>query len=336
MTDERLANNGNGLANNMGLCGFPSVFMKCTESPLGETYFFNLVNPLDYDENGMKKAIKKLNVAMRVSMELRPTKPNEESHYSIFINNTESRFVSLYNCLQDINFDKRVVGKDDNGDYVFVDFDKTPHLLVAGTTGSGKSILLHTLLIDLLTTHEGRKLEIIIIDPKGSEFREYKHLNKGGIKIIDSTNEAIKWLKMVEFTMGNRYKQANPMGNHDIFVIVDELADLMMTSKGEVEQSLVRVAQKGRACGMHLIIATQYPKASVLSPLIRANIPARFCLRTATRTESIVVLGKSMAEKLQGKGDCIYQNGLEERHLQVAMPELEFERTIINRGQPKG
>ena len=327
--NERLINNGNGLANDMGLCGFPSTFIKGCESPLGETYYFDLLNPLDYDKNGLKKAIEKLSVALRLDLELRETK---ETHYSIFVKNTESRYVSLYNCLQDTHFDRRVVGKDDKGNYVFVDFDKTPHLLVAGTTGSGKSILLHTLLIDLITTHEGRKVEIIIIDPKGSEFRDYKQMKKGGIRIIDTTSEAIMWLKGVENTMDKRYKQDNPMGNHDIFVIVDELADLMMTSKGEVEQSLVRVAQKGRACGIHLIIATQYPKASVLSPLIRANISARFCLRTSTRTESIVVLGRAMAEKLQGKGDCIYQNGLEERHLQVAIPELEFEKLIINRG----
>lgn len=327
MEDERIIKNGIGLADDMAICGFPSEFKKGCNSPLGDTYFFDLTNPLQYDKTALKKAVEKLGVAYRVDMQFRETK---ETHYSIFVVNDDNITLSLYDCLSSTNWQKFIIGKDDKGDFVELDFDKSPHLLIAGTTGSGKSILLHNILINLSATHRARKCEYLIIDPKGSEFKAYK--DKKAFNFCDSTSGAIQWLKTLENEMDRRYKLDDPMSDHDIFLIIDELADLMLTSKGEVETSLVRLAQKGRACGIHLIIATQYPKADVFSPLIRANIPYRICLKTATSIESIVVLGKKGAETLRGKGDCIVKMGLLEWHTQVAFPEIELEQHIIDRG----
>ena len=246
--DERIKNNGTGLADDMTICGLPSVFIKGCSSPLGDTYYFDLVNPLDYDKRKLKIAVEKLSVAHRVDMQFKETK---QTHYAIFVYNNENTNVSLYQCLFTTNWQKMIVGKDDKNDYVSIDFEKSPHLLVAGTTGSGKSILLHNLLINLLTTHRDRKVELLIIDPKGSEFNIYK--NHKGITFCDNTREAVAWLKSLENEMDKRYKLPNPLSSHDIFLVIDELADLMITSKGEVETSLVRIAQKGRACGIHMI-----------------------------------------------------------------------------------
>ena len=305
--------------------GIPIKFVKGFESPLGETYFFDLENIGDYNENNLKDIIKKLSVFSHLTMTFQESK---ETHFAIFVRNDEKIDLSLYDLLKATNGEKFIIGVDNKGDMVELDFDEAPHLLIAGTTGSGKSILLHNILVNLLGVKRQRKLEILIIDPKGSEFREYKgHI---GINFIDTTHEALDYLKRCEVAMDKRYKLENPLSDHDIFVLIDELADLMITSKGEVETTLVRLAQKGRACGIHLIIATQYPKATIFSPLIRANISNRIVLKTATSVESIVALGHKGCEKLRGKGDCIVKMGLEERHTQVAYPERELEQYVIN------
>jgi len=325
--NERIEENGTNLANDMGACGFQSTFIKGFNSPLGDTYFFDLVNPLDYDKTGLKKAVEKLGVVYRIGMTFKETK---ETHYSIFVSNDENKSLSLYELLNEFDFKKMLIGRDDKNDIVELDFEKSPHLLVAGTTGSGKSILLHNIIVNLLATHGKRKVELLIIDMKGSEFRPYA--NKKCVHFCDNSFEAKQWLRGVEDLMAKRYKLKDTMGDHDIFVVIDELADLMLTAKNEVETILVRLAQKGRACGIHLVLATQYPKADIFSPLIRANIPYRMCLKTATSIESIVVLGHKGAEILKGKGDMIVKLGLDEQHTQVALPEVEMENAIIERG----
>ena len=323
--NERIVENGNGLAEDLGVCGFPSVFVKGCESPSGDTYFFNLVNPFDYDKTKLNKAIAKLSIAHRLDIQLKPTK---ESHYAIFIKNNETPSLSLNKCLDEVGCKEFIIGKTDTGKNLTLDLETIPHLLVAGTTGSGKSVLLHNIIINIFVKYaiEGKKFELVIIDPKGSEFREYKQT---GCRFVEETDMAIAMVKGCEKEMDKRYKMKNPREKHDIYIVIDELADLMLTSKSEVEHSIKRIAQKGRACGIHLIIATQYPKADIFTPHIRANIPCRFCLRTSTRVESVVALGKGGAEKLKGMGDCIFQNGIEEEHIQVAYPEHELEERIF-------
>ena len=332
---ERIETNGVGLASDMEACGFPSVFIKGCESPSGDTYFFDLVNPLDYDKAKLIKAIEKLSVAHRVKMQFRPTK---ETHYSIFVENVDTPFLSLNKCLDEVGCKEFIIGKTDTGKNLTLDLETIPHMLIAGTTGSGKSILLHNILVNLFVKYAsvGKKFELVIIDPKGSEFREYKQT---GCHFVEETDLAIAMIKGCEKEMDSRYKMVNPRSKHDIYIVIDELSDLMITSKNEVELSIKRIAQKGRACGMHLIIATQYPKADIFTPHIRANIPCRFCLRTSTRVESIVAIGKGGAEKLKGRGDCIFQNGIDEERIQVAYPEHMLEQRIFddfNKRLPKG
>lgn len=323
---ERLEKNGKEFfEDNFRQFGVPIKFVKCFESPLGETYFFDLENIGDYNENNLKDIIKKLSVYSHLTMTFQESK---ETHFAIFVSNEENIDLSLYDLLKATNGEKYVIGVDDRNKMVELDFDEAPHLLIAGTTGSGKSILLHNILVNLIGVKKGRPKEILIIDPKGSEFREYKGCK--AIHFIDTTQEAIEWLKKCEVAMDKRYKLDDPLSDHDIFVVIDELADLMITSKFEVETMLVRLAQKGRACGFHLVIATQYPKATIFSPLIRANIPNRIILKTATSVESIVALGHKGCERLRGKGDCVFKIGLEERHTQVAYPKQDLEQYVIN------
>ena len=323
--DERLQQNGVGLANDMTICGYPSTFINAVDSPLGETYFFDLVNPLSSTKAGLKKAVERLTITHKVDMTLKLTKT---THYSIFVSKDEGNYLSLLACLNEVNFCQFVIGKDDTGELVSLDFDKIPHLLIAGATGSGKSVLLHNLLVNLFAQqNRKRQFELLIIDPKGSEFRDYKQT---GCHFCDTTADAIAWLKGVETTMDARYKLKDPMSKHDIYVVIDELADLMLTSKHEVEQSIVRIAQKGRACGIHLIVATQRPTIDVCSGLIKANMPYRIALKTASVRDSIVILDHKGAEQLKGRGDCIVKLGLREIHTQVAYPDTMLEQKIFS------
>ena len=314
---ERLNENGVGLAKDMGVCGYASKFVKAIHSPLGDTYYFDLENPLQYNQRGLKSAVEKLSVAHRIDMTFKTTK---EAHYSIFVNENEASCNAV------------VVGKDEQGKLVLFDFSHIPHLLIAGTTGSGKSVLLHNLLVNLLALRSERPREFVIIDPKGSEFKNYKGVNN--IHFCDETAQAIEWLACVENEMDKRYKLPDPMSKHDIFVVIDELADLMLTSKYAVEQSIVRIAQKGRACGIHLIVATQRPTINVISGLIKANMPYRIGLKTASVRDSVVIIDHKGLEQLRGFGDSIVKFGLQEYHTQIAYPELELEEHYIkiNRG----
>lgn len=326
-----LEGNGKILAEDMGLCGYPSNFIKANVSPLGETYYFELLNPLQYNKSGLISAVEKLSVRHKTDLTFGTTK---EAHYTIFMSYGDRSFLSLNDCLTETRGKTIVVGKDTNGDYVNLDFDKIPHLLIAGTTGSGKSVLLHNLLINFMYYYgdterkEKRKLHLVLIDPKGSEFKAYKELKF--IDFIDNTKSAVEMLQRLTRIMDNRYKLNDPMTDMDIIVIIDELADLMLTSKFECEESIVRLAQKGRACGIHLIVATQRPTIDVCSGLIKANMPYRIALKTASVRDSIVILDHKGAEALKGNGDCIVKLGLKEYHTQIAYPEKELEDYFLN------
>ncbi len=319
----RINDYGETIATNFNELGLAVEFVKGFESPLGDTLLFNLAYISQYNKNYIKSLIEKIAVFHHLDIDLIDTK---EAHFGVFIKRINNK-VSLYELLtkqRDIT-----IGLDNMGKPVKLDFNKIPHLLIAGTTGSGKSVLLHNILVNLMIYYgrQSRKVGIVLIDPKGSEFRDYK--NVMGVSFIDSTQEAIRKLSYLEGVMDNRYKTANPMGDHDIIVIIDELADLMLTSKFAVEQSIVRLAQKGRACGIHLIVATQRPTIDVCSGLIKANMPYRIALKTASVRDSIVILDHKGAETLKGNGDCIVKLGLEEKHTQVAYPEEEFENHFI-------
>lgn len=207
-----------------------------------------------------------------------------------------------------------LLGSDDNGKRVYTNLRKAPHILVAGTTGSGKSELLHTFIASLIYRRKENPCEIIIIDPKRSEFSMYE--NKNGVYLITEASEAVNKLKECCDMMEERYTmiqanhckdiaQLNDSSILPIVVVVDELKDLLMQDK-QAEYYIVRLAQKARACGIHLILGTQTPRADVITGGIKANIPTKIALHTSSALESRIILERNGAESLFGNGDMLF------------------------------
>lgn len=217
------------------------------------------------------------------------------------------------------------IGKDVEGNNVYGDIAKMPHMLVAGATGSGKSVFINDIITALLTRNSPYDMKMILIDPKMVEFRAYKDLEY--VKYVTDTNKAISILQNLCDEMDRRYDLMAKRGCRDIdtynkkyqkyrmpkiVLVIDEMADMMVDRKygKQVEKNIVRLAQKARACGIHMILATQRPSREVVTGLIKANIPCRVCLSVMSRTDSMIVLDQVGAEKLQGNGDMLYLDGL--------------------------
>ncbi|MDD5438077.1 MAG: DNA translocase FtsK 4TM domain-containing protein [Patescibacteria group bacterium] len=216
-----------------------------------------------------------------------------------------------------INF---ALGRDVSGKPWTGDIAKMPHLLVAGATGSGKSVCLNTIIMSLLYSNGPDDLKLILVDPKRVEFPIYNgipHLITPVITEVDKTVNAMKWAVR---EMNRRFdllskQQARDIGSYNqrvqdklpyLVMIIDELADLMVTNKQEVESQIVRLAQMSRAVGIHLVLATQRPSVDVITGLIKANIPARVAFSVASQMDSRTILDQSGAEKLIGRGDMLY------------------------------
>lgn len=208
-----------------------------------------------------------------------------------------------------------VLGVDNTGYPLIADLVDAPHMLVAGTTGSGKSVLLNTIICGLLVRRTPARLRLVMIDPKRVELSQYKgipHMERPPIKTAE---EAVEVLEKLVAVMERRYQAMERRGLKNVkglelefprvVVVVDEFADLMLTAKKKIETPIVRLAQLGRAAGIHLIIATQSPRKDVLTGLIKANVPTRIALTTADQRESLVILDHGGAEKLQGRGQGI-------------------------------
>ncbi len=236
------------------------------------------------------------------------------------------------------------LGKRITGEPFVVDLAKMPHLLVAGTTGSGKSVGVNSMILSLLYKFEPANLRLILIDPKKVEFAYYEDIPHLLCPVVDQMNEAKHGLQWCVKEMERRYKLAhsikvrnlesynakireakaagvplmNPLAQNAgeeveleelpyIVVVVDELADLLMIDKKGVEESLIRLAQKARAAGIHLILATQRPSADVISGLLRTNIPSRAAFQVATGSDSRIILDQTGAENLLGNGDFLFK-----------------------------
>lgn len=210
---------------------------------------------------------------------------------------------------------KLALGQDQNGQKLITDLSKAPHILVAGTTGSGKSELLHTFIASLITDIQKMPIELLIIDPKRAEYSCYK--NCRSIQLVTEMSDAVLYFKSAVRKMEERYlelernaakdiyKYTGTMDMHPIVIVIDELADLILTHK-EIEKDIVRIAQKARACGIHLIIGTQTPRANIITGQIKANIPTKIALKTVNSLESRIILDRNGADKLCGRGDMLY------------------------------
>ncbi len=213
------------------------------------------------------------------------------------------------------------LGLDVSGKPVFANLGKMPHVLVAGTTGSGKSILLNAWLCNFLFRTTPDELRLILVDPKRVEFTSYNGIPHLLTEVIVEPDKIISALKWTVGEMNNRYKLFAPVGARNlesynakagvdklpyIVFIVDELADLMMVAAREAEELITRIAQMARATGIHLVLATQRPSVNVITGLMKANIPSRIAFNVPSLVDSRVVLDMPGAEKLVGKGDMLY------------------------------
>lgn len=245
------------------------------------------------------------------------------------IPNKEKAIVSLKEILATDEFKKEksnlalALGRDVAGLPVVIDLGKAPHMLIAGATGSGKSVAINTLLISLLYQNAPADLRLLLVDPKRVEFIMYNDIPHLLCPVITEPEKTISALKWAVAEMERRYvvlekyrqrniSEFNTINAEDhlpyIIIVIDELADLMVQAAKEVEDSIVRLAQKARAVGMHLIVATQRPSVDVITGLIKANITTRIAFAVASQIDSRTILDQAGAERLLGNGDMLYQS----------------------------
>lgn len=212
------------------------------------------------------------------------------------------------------------IGKDISGVPVMADLSKMPHLLVAGQTGSGKSVMINAIITSLLYRNSPADLKLILVDPKQVELKPYDDMPHLLTPVITEPEKCISALKWAVAEMERRYKALAEVGKRNIteynelkkdesmpyiVIVIDELADLMMMAARDVEALIVRIAQKARAVGIHLVLATQRPSVDVITGLIKANVPARIAFTTASQVDSRTIIDQIGAEKLLGQGDML-------------------------------
>ena len=258
--------------------------------------------------------------------------PGKISVVGIEVPNQTVTTVSLREVIDSPEFDRAssrssiAVGKDIGGSCIIGNIAKFPHMLIAGTTGSGKSVCMNSIIISLLYKASPEDVKLIMVDPKMVELGIYNGIPHLLIPVVTDPKKAAGSLQWAVTEMMRRYRSMSDAGVRDlesynsmidggevegqrlpqIVVIIDELADLMLVAAKEVEESICRIAQMGRAAGIHLIIATQRPSADVITGLMKANIPSRIAFAVASAMESRIILDTQGAEKLVGKGDMLY------------------------------
>ena len=246
-------------------------------------------------------------------------------YLGVEVPNDQRESVTIKELLSDENFKNTshkipiCIGKDISGNIEVIDLSKTPHLLVAGTTGSGKSVFINTLLASLLYKFSPAQLRLILIDPKMLELSVYNDIAHLLTPVVTEPKKAIIALKWVCKEMERRYSLMNEEGTRSlegynqksteplpyIVVFIDEMADLMMTAGKEVEHYVQRLAQMARACGIHVVMATQRPSVDIITGSIKANFPSRISFQVASKYDSRTILGEVGAEQLLGNGDML-------------------------------
>ena len=249
-----------------------------------------------------------------------------KSLVGIEVPNEKTAMVTFKELLESKQFNGRAhnmmigLGKDVGGKIWFADLPSMPHLLVAGTTGSGKTVCVNTIILSLLYQNTAETLRMIMVDPKRVELTLYNGIPHLLTPVITNTQQTVNALKWCIGEMERRFEMLQSVGNRDItsynkahpndkiphiVFVIDELADLMATAAGEVEAGIIRLAQMARAVGIHLVLATQRPSVDVITGLMKANIPGRIAFSVASIIDSRTILDSPGAEKLLGKGDML-------------------------------
>ncbi len=250
-----------------------------------------------------------------------------KSAIGIEVPNRELEGVQLREVLENAKFDKAKskltvgLGMDIGGQGIFADLGKMPHLLVAGATGSGKSVCINTLITSILFKAKPDEVKFILVDPKMVELSNYNGIPHLMVPVVTDAKKAASVLNWSVQEMEKRYSKfaekgvRNMQGYNDNFpedkmpaivIIIDELADLMMVAPHDVEDAICRLAQKARAAGIHMVLATQRPSVDVITGIIKANVPSRISFAVSSQIDSRTILDRSGAEKLLGRGDMLF------------------------------
>ncbi|TGL37687.1 DNA translocase FtsK [Leptospira perdikensis] len=252
------------------------------------------------------------------------------------------------------------IGKDISGKLVMIDIAKLPHLLVAGTTGSGKSVSINAMITSLICTRSPEEVRFIMIDPKMVEMTLYEGIPHLLMPVITDPKKATKALSWAIQEMESRYQMISQLKSRDfksfnekvdeyahakgfqklpyIVIFIDELADLMMVSGKDLEEQIQRISQKARAVGIHLVMATQRPSVDVITGVIKANCPARVAFQVAQKTDSRTILDTSGAETLLGKGDFLYRSPTSSDLMRIQAPFIEEKEieSIVEEAKKQG
>ncbi len=281
-----------------------------------------------------------------------------KSSIGIEVPNKQREIVSLRDIIGSEVFQRSsskltiALGKDITGNPFVIDLAKTPHLLVAGATGSGKSVSLNCMIISILYKATPREVKLLMIDPKFLELSPYNEIPHLVSPVITTPKDARDALKKMVIEMERRYRVIAEKGARNIegynalvfeeerlpyiVVIIDELADLMLTGAGEVEDSITRLAHMARASGIHLIIATQRPSVDVITGVIKANFPSRIAFQVSSRIDSRTILDTQGAEQLLGQGDMLFMMpGIKLKRVHGAYVSEEEIRAIVDFIKPQ-
>lgn len=237
--------------------------------------------------------------------------------FAISLQKKNRVFITLSDLSETLIKNEYFIGVDEQtGEIVKNNLLDCPHLLIAGTSGSGKSVLLHSIISSFLDKKAFDNVSFALIDMKKVEFERYKAERYAADICQDIATDiasATRLLSVACQMIDNRYKTMAEKGQNTydgtkIIIIIDEFADLISRNSSYIENYLIKISQLGRACGVHLIIATQRPSATVCNGLIKANFPCRIAFKSASKIDSRIIIGESGAELLRGKGECLYRN----------------------------
>lgn len=295
-------------------------------------------------------------IAVALSVKsVRVIAPMPNGTVGIEVPNEEREIIPVDDILESNEFENinmelpLAIGKTTDCSTFIADLTEMPHLLVAGATGQGKSVGLNVMLLSLLNKKTPDELKLILIDPKQVELSVYKDIESSylALPIITDADKAEKALESVCSLMEQRYSKLNELGVRNIqdynryvdstdklpylVVVIDEYGDLIMQAGRQMEKSICRIAQKARAVGIHMIISTQRPSATIVTGDIKANFPTRIAFRTTTGTDSRVVLDQVGAEKLTGKGDMLFFQGADVTRMQCAYASLNDALSVCSR-----